>query len=102
MQLAKGAGAKIRLLGASRTLQTLEAFVQNQDRYTVDISYELLENWDNFTSLTKEVTKNDLLTVILGRPHTISYRPEFHVIPRYLSRYFEEVSYLLLYPEQKG
>ena len=102
MQLAKGAGARIRILGASRTLQKLEAFVRNQDRYTVDISYELLENWDNFTSLTKEVTKNDLLTVVLGRPHTVSYRPEFNVIPRYLSRYFEEVSYVLLYPEQKG
>ena len=102
MQLAKGAGANIRVLGAPRTLQTLETYVQNQDRYTVDMSYELYENWDNFSSLTKQVTKNDLLTVVLGRPHTVSYRPEFNVIPRYLSRYFEEVSYVLLYPEQKG
>ncbi|MDB5263404.1 MAG: hypothetical protein JWQ14_2687 [Adhaeribacter sp.] len=101
LQLAKGAGASIRVLGDLHTLQTLEAYVKNQDRYTVAISYELFENWDNFTSLATQMTKNDLLTVVLGRPHTVSYRPEFNIIPRYLSRYFEEVSYVLLYPEQK-
>jgi hypothetical protein len=39
--------------------------------------------------------------VVLGRPHTVSYRPEFNVVPRYLSRYFVDLSYVLLYPEQK-
>jgi len=102
MQLAKGAGARIRILGAAGTLQTLETFVKNQDRYTVDISYELHESWDNFQSLAKQVTKNDLFTVVLGRPHTISYRPEFNIIPRYLSRFFVDVSYVLLYPAQQG
>ncbi|WP_181305119.1 cation:proton antiporter [Rufibacter sp. XAAS-G3-1] len=101
LQLAKGAGAKIRILGAAGTLKTLEAFVQNQDRYTVNISYELYENWDNFQSLAKDITKNDLFTVVLARPHTVSYRPEFNVVPRYLSRYFQEVSYAILYPQQK-
>ncbi|WP_207434393.1 cation:proton antiporter [Sabulibacter ruber] len=101
LQFAKGAGARIRILGARGTLSTLEGFVESQDRYTVNISYELFDDWDKFPELAKEVTKNDLLTVVLGRPHTVSYRPEFNVVPRYLSRYFEDVSYVILYPEQK-
>jgi Kef-type K+ transport system membrane component KefB len=102
LQLAKGAGARVRLLGASHTLKTLEAFVHNQDRYTVDISYESFEDWDDFVSLTKIVTQNDLLTVVLGRPHTVSYRDEFAKVPRHLSRHFKDISFVVLYPEQKG
>jgi len=102
LQLTKGAGARVRLFGADHTLKTLEAFVNNQDRYTVDISYELFENWNNFKSLAGQVTQNDLLTVVLGRPHTVSYRDEFAKVPRHLSRHFKDVSYVVLYPEQKG
>jgi hypothetical protein len=51
LQLAKGAGARVRLLGNDHTLMTLEAFVKDQDRYTVDISYEPFENWNNFNCL---------------------------------------------------
>lgn len=102
LQLAKGAGARIRLFGAAHTLKVLKAFVNGQDRYTVDITYELFEDWDDFLWLTKHVTKNDLLTVVLGRPHTVSYSPEFARVPRHLSRHFKDVSYVVLYPEQKG
>jgi hypothetical protein len=102
LQLAKGAGARVRLLGNDHTLKTLEAFVKDQDRYTVDISYELFENWNNFKLLAGQVTQNDLFTVVLGRPHTVSYRDEFAKVPRHLSRHFQDVSFVVLYPEQKG
>ncbi|WP_205504575.1 cation:proton antiporter [Rufibacter psychrotolerans] len=101
LQLAKGAGARIRLLGATSTLTTLESYLDNQERFTVHITYELFDDWDKFPDLAREVTKHDLFTVVLGRPHTVSYRPEFNVVPRYLARYFEDVSCVLLYPEQK-
>ncbi|MBF9252559.1 cation:proton antiporter [Pontibacter sp. 172403-2] len=102
MQLAKGAGAKIRILGSARTLEKMEVYVTNQDRYTVAITYELFEDWDDFLTLTKQVTPNDLLTVVLGRPHTISYRHDFAKVPRHLSRHFKDISFVILYPEQKA
>ncbi len=101
MQLAKGAGAKIRIMGSARTLEKMEAFITSQDRYTVDVSYELFEDWDDFLTLTKQVTENDLLTVVLGRPHTISYHHDFARVPRHLSRNFQNTSFVILYPEQK-
>ncbi len=73
-----------------------------QERYTVEISYELFENWDHFPSLSREVSQNDPLTVVLGRPHTVSCRDECTKIPRYLSRHFTDVNFVVLYPQQKG
>ena len=102
MQLAKGAGARIRILGSARTLEKMEAYVTHQERYTVAITYELFEDWDDFLSLTKQVTPNDLLTVVLARPHTVSYRQDFAKVPRHLSRHFKDTSFVILYPEQKA
>ncbi|MBR2493028.1 MAG: hypothetical protein IKB64_06190, partial [Paludibacteraceae bacterium] len=50
--------------------------------------------------LTKEVQYNDLLMVVTARKQSISYTPLLEKLPKQLSNYFSENSFIVLYPEQ--
>lgn len=100
VQFAKEAGAKLLIYGQESSLKAFESHFKNQ-KSTIDITYNTFADWEDFLILAKEVGKNDLFVSILARPHTISFNPLMNKVPRHLSRHFNEVSYIVLYPEQK-
>lgn len=84
------------------TKDTKEAIVEiaKEIKTSVQIQYFLLADWEDFLILTKEVQYNDLLMVVTARKQSISYTPLLEKLPKQLSNYFSENSFIVLYPEQ--
>ncbi len=58
-----------------------------------------VEFWDQDHRLENELTDQDLLTVVMARRNTISYRNEMDRVPQFLSQH-GEFSFLIIYPRQ--
>ncbi|MBR3872519.1 MAG: cation:proton antiporter [Paludibacteraceae bacterium] len=84
------------------TKETKEAIISiaKETKTSVNIAYNLLADWEDFLILTKEVQYNDLLMVVTARKQSISYTPLLEKLPKQLSNYFSENSFIVLYPEQ--
>lgn len=84
------------------TKDTKEAIVEiaKEIKTSVQIQYFLLADWEDFLILTKEVQYNDLLMVVTARKQSISYTSLLEKLPKQLSNYFSENSFIVLYPEQ--
>jgi len=99
LQLTKEAGARLTIYSTEKTFKALNDYNTNSDA-AIEIFFIPFYDWDDFLILTKEIEKNDLFMAVLARQHTLAYHPGMDKIPRYLSRYFKEVSFAVLYPEQ--
>jgi hypothetical protein len=81
---------------------TLEKFkiVMESLEHNLPISCRALDDWEDVLIISRDLRIDDLLVVLSARKNTISYNKLFEKIPRQLSKYFQENSILLLYPEQ--
>lgn len=64
--------------------------------------YSALEEWDDLLMLTSQVSYDHLLIIVSARPGFISYQPSFERLPMQVSKYFNNNSVLLLFPDQYG
>lgn len=58
-----------------------------------------LSNWESVESLSQTLEENDLLIVISAREHTLSYTKEMETLPRLLSDKFQDISFVIIFPE---
>lgn len=80
------------------TKKMIEQLCKNYDFNNAD--YKELASWEDFLIITKEINKNDALAIITARKATISYNTLFEKLPHYLTKYFSETNFLLIYPKQ--
>ena len=66
----------------------------------IRIDYHDFSNWDDFLIFSREVKKNDLLLIISSRRGHVSFQASLDKLPYYLSNYFTENSFLIIYPQQ--
>jgi hypothetical protein len=76
-----------------------------QDQQTVQksqgkMAFHEFSNWDDFLIFSRVVKKNDLLIILSSRKGHISYQNQLEKLPYYLSNYFQENSFIMLYPQQ--
>ena len=64
--------------------------------------YQELDNWDDLLIITGQVNYDHLLVIVSSRRGSISYDSSFERLPMQVSRYFNNNSIMLLYPDQKG
>ncbi|HEY0750431.1 MAG TPA: hypothetical protein VGD26_04720, partial [Chitinophagaceae bacterium] len=57
-------------------------------------------NWDDFLVLSRELKQNDLFVIISSRKNNPSYNQYLEKLPYYLSNYFSDNSFIVLYPRQ--
>ena len=62
-------------------------------------SEQPLDNWEDFLMLSGEVSSQDLLIVVSARKNTVSYHTTADKIPYFLSKYFRDRSFIMVYPE---
>lgn len=81
---------------------TLEAVLQcaDCDKPVVDIETRVFDDWEEVLALSREVTSETLFVAVKARERTVSYNPWMKRFPRYLTKHFKDVSFLLIYPEQ--
>ncbi len=71
-------------------------------QYSRPYEFEVLDDWEDFLTLTGVVLQDDLLIIISARHTSRSYSSAFEKLPTQLSRYFAENNFIVLFPEQFG
>ena len=66
------------------------------------IEYSVLEEWDDLLMISDQVHYDHLLVLISARRGSISYDASFDKLPLQISKYFNNSSIIVLYPEQFG
>ena len=68
--------------------------------HNLPVNHELLEEWNDFLIISKNLSSNDLLVVIHARKNTLSYNKFMDKLHKQLAKYFNANNVLVLYPEQ--
>ncbi|MBX2926873.1 MAG: cation:proton antiporter [Saprospiraceae bacterium] len=97
--LAAQAKGLARFKGAPGALAKIkEALAKGKP--TIESTFESLDNWDDLQTVCDKIDSDDLYIFISAREATISHQPYMTRVPRYLSRHFQDVNFIVLYPEQ--
>lgn len=98
-QLSHRTTGTLRVLGPEETLPTIRCLLR-EGQPSVAVVVEPWSAWEDFPSLSRQVSSQDLLVVVSARDNAVSYQAAAHRIPDYLSHHFGSVSFVVLYPEQ--
>lgn len=94
-------GCRVHFFASKETLEHLQHFIEKKYPST-PTEYTLLEDWDDLLILTGVVNYDHLLVIISARRSSISYTASFEKLPSQVSRYFNNNSLIILYPDQYG
>ena len=94
-------GCRVHFYAHPQTLGYIRGYIQKKHKDT-RVAYSELEDWDDLLLLTGQVNYYHLLVIISARRGSISYDSAFERLPMQISKYFNNNSIMLLYPEQKG
>lgn len=97
--IAKEAGMPVEFFGSRETLKELQD-QQTFQKADGKMLFHEFSNWDDFLIFSRVVKKNDLLIILSSRKGHISYQNQLEKLPYYLSNYFNENSFIMLYPQQ--
>ena len=97
--IAREAGLSIEFYASAQTskeLQDQQKLLKQEGK----MLFREFDHWDDFLIFSREVKKNDLLVIISSRKGHVSYQLPLEKLPYYLSNYFTQNSFLMLYPKQ--
>ncbi len=94
-------GCRVHFYAHPQTLGYIRGYIQKKHK-DMRVAYSELEDWDDLLLLTGQVNYDHLLVIISARRGSISYDSAFERLPMQISKYFNNNSIMLLYPEQKG
>ena len=97
--IASEAGMPIEFFGSKDSLKELRD-QQIMQKAEGKMLFHEFSNWDDFLIFSRVVRKNDLLVILSSRKGHVSYQSQLEKLPYYLSRYFIENSFIMLYPQQ--
>ena len=67
---------------------------------SLKIVLNAFNNWDDFSVFKNEIKANDLFVIITSRKDHVSHNAQLDKLPYYLSTYFKNNSFIILYPKQ--
>jgi Kef-type K+ transport system membrane component KefB/nucleotide-binding universal stress UspA family protein len=97
--IAKNTGAKLVFYSSQQTLNFIK---EVHVKHPVDAEFIEFIDWNDFLIISRDLKNNDNLIVILSRRSGPSYNYNMNKVPTYLNKYFENTSYILIYPIQSG
>jgi len=100
-RLAGNIGCRIVFHGRQESIDLIQKYMLSQHPQ-VRVGYEQMEHWKELTDLSTQVNHDHLLVVITARKGTVSYKAAFDYLPRELSQFFVDRSFIILYPDQNG
>lgn len=96
--ICKEAGMSIIFYANSHTLSELEERTARTP--SPHAEFRRFNNWDDFLALSREVKSNDLFVIISSRKGHVSHHSFLTKLPYFLSNYFNNNSFLIVYPKQ--
>ncbi|HCF64266.1 MAG TPA: sodium:proton antiporter, partial [Chitinophagaceae bacterium] len=97
--ISRNTGAKLVFYA---TAQTLSYIAEVNKKHPVDCSMNEFDDWNDFLILSRDVSSNDNLILIMSRKDRPSYHQHMTKIPHYLNKYFQTTNFILIYPMQTG
>ncbi len=95
--IGRHTGAKILFYGTEKSLRIIREIHGN---HPIEAEFNLFDDWDDFLVLSRDVKNDDNLFIVLSRENFSSYHKNMSNIPRYLNRYFQSNSFILIFPVQ--
>ncbi|ANH81521.1 sodium:proton antiporter [Niabella ginsenosidivorans] len=95
--LAKHCGGGIKFFAPLNIAPLLNNL---NEKNPIDYSLEEFLYWEDILILSREITRNDLITFVLSRPEHRSYNQHMDKMFAYLDKYFRANNFLLVYPIQ--
>ena len=95
--IGRNTGAKLVFYASPELIGVLQKIQKN---HPVDTSFFEFQNWDDFLILSRDITVDDNLIFIMSRKNYPSYHNLMSNIPVYLNNYFQNNSFILVYPSQ--
>ncbi len=90
-------GAKAIFYGSSDTLGRLKTLLGKRGG---EMEFTEFSDWEDFLIVFWDVHKDDNLWIVMSRHNGISFNPSMNRIPGYLNKYFQQNSFILVYPLQ--
>jgi len=97
--ISRNTGAKLLFYGTEETIKFIKDIHSN---HPVDAAFTIFDDWDDFLILSRDIKLDDNLIIILSRKNKTSYHANMSNVPKYLNRYFQDNSFILIYPVQVG
>ena len=97
--IAKAGGLSIQFFANELTIEELKK-LNIQLTSPVAATYSSFSNWEDFLIMSRELKPNDFFVIVSSRKDQISYHPQLEKLPYYLSKYFTQNSFIIIYPKQ--
>ncbi|MCH8534173.1 MAG: cation:proton antiporter, partial [Flavobacteriaceae bacterium] len=97
--IARNTGSVIEFYADEATTLILEKL---NKKNSIECEFNEFKNWEDFLIISRDISKNDNLIIVLSRKNYLSYNSVMSKIPRYLDEYFKEINFILIYPIQAG
>ncbi len=94
-------GCRLHFFAHAQTMGYIKGYIQKKHK-DVMTEFQELEDWGDLLIVTGQVNYDHLLVIVSARRGSISYDSSFERLPMQISRYFNNNSIMLLYPDQKG
>ncbi|MCC8154188.1 MAG: cation:proton antiporter [Tannerellaceae bacterium] len=94
-------GCRAQFYSHPETEKHLKAYILKKYS-SVRGEYMELENWEDLLLISKQVSYDHLLVVVSARRGFISYDKSFERLPVQISKYFNNNSLMVIFPEQNG
>lgn len=97
--IARNSGTKLVFYGSSQTLSYIR---EVQEKYTVSCEFVEFTDWDDFLILARDFGSDDNLIFVMSRKNGLTYHSYMNKLPDKLNRYFQDNSFILIFPIQVG
>ncbi|MCD6065082.1 MAG: sodium/hydrogen exchanger, partial [Flavipsychrobacter sp.] len=99
LMIAREGGMSIAFYAEAQTLTFIKSHAQRIGS-TLKLLYNEFSNWDDFLVFSGEVKPNDLFVIISSRKGNNSYTNQLSKLQHYLSNYFQQNSFIVVFPAQ--
>lgn len=97
--LIKNSGATAGFYGNEKTLALIQ---EVQAKHPIEAKFTTFDEWEDFLILSRDIRPDDNLIIVMAREKSISFHGSMLRIPLYLRKYFENQSFIVVYPMQSG
>ncbi len=97
--IAKETGLPLFMYADNETISPIKMFNYSQSN-PVAISFIPYNGWSAYFGFSQEVNTDDLFIIVSSRKGQLSYNDQLSKLPDFLTRKFENVSYIIVYPAQ--
>lgn len=97
--IAKEAAMPMSFHASKNTIVELE-LLGERSGLKVKPAFNEFDAWEDFLIFARETRPNDLLVIVSSRKGYSSFIPALNKLPYYLSRYFTQNSFIIIFPKQ--